>query len=74
MLAKHCVSMAHLGYGFTRWQIIDMAKNMCEAVGKDRELTKHWFYGFLNGFPDLKMVQPKKRENSRDDAENVEML
>ena len=26
MLAEHCVSMAYLGYGFTRWQMIDMAK------------------------------------------------
>ena len=60
MLAEHCVSMAHLGYGFTTFQIIDTAKNMCEAIGKDIEPTKHWFYGFLKGFPDLKMVKPKK--------------
>ena len=74
MFAEHCVSMAHLGYGFTRWQIIDTAKNMCEVVGNDSEPTKHWFYGFLSRFPDLKMTQPKKREKARDDAVNEEVL
>ena len=74
MLAEHCVSMAHLGYGFSRWQIIDMESNMCAAIGKDTEPTKHWFYGFLSRFPDLKMTQPKKREKARDDAVNIEML
>jgi hypothetical protein len=63
MLAEDCVTMAHLDYGLTRWQIIDIAKrNMCEAVGKDNEPTKYWFYGFLGRFPDLKMTHPKKRE------------
>jgi hypothetical protein len=47
---------------------------MCEAVGKDNEPTKHWFYGFLGRFPDLKMTHPKKREKARDDAVNKEML
>ena len=65
----HCVSMAHFGYGFSRWQIIDMASNMCAAIGKDTEPTKHLFYGFLSIFPDLKMTPPKKR-----DAVNFEML
>ena len=74
MLAEHCVSMAHLGYGFTRWQVLDMAKNMSEAVGKDTEPTKHWFYGFLTRFPELKMVHPKKREKARDEAVNQETL
>ncbi|KAJ8320359.1 hypothetical protein KUTeg_001946 [Tegillarca granosa] len=27
-LAEHCISMAHLAYGFARWQILDMAKNV----------------------------------------------
>ena len=70
MLAEHCVSMAHLGYGFSRWQVLEMAKNMSEAVGRDSEPTKHWFYSFLNRFPELKMIHPKKRDKARDDAVN----
>ena len=64
-LAEHCIHMAHIGYGMTRWQILDMAKNMCEVTGKKNSPTKHWFYGFLKRFPELKMVNPKKREKSR---------
>ena len=74
MLAEHCVSMAHLGYGFTRWQVLEMAKNMSDAIGKPCELTKHWFYGFLRRFPDLKMTHPKKREQARDAAVSEKML
>ena len=70
MLAELCVSMAHLGYGFSRWQVLEMAKNMSEAVGRDSEPTKHWFYSFLNRFLELKMIHPKKRDKARDDAVN----
>ncbi|XP_033725380.1 uncharacterized protein LOC117315340 [Pecten maximus] len=75
LLADHCIGMAHLGYGFTRWQIIEMAKNMCEVVGKENiEPTKHWFYGFLVRFPELSMVKPKKREVVRDKAVTSDIL
>ena len=60
-----------------RWltlEIIDMASNMCAAIGKDIEHTKHWFYDFVSRFPDLKMAKPKNTEKSRDDAVNQEML
>lgn len=62
MLAQHCISMAHLGYGFTGWQVLEMAGNMCEAIGKD------------SGFSELKMTHPKKMEKTRDDAVNEKML
>ena len=68
LLAEHCVAMAHIGYGFSRWQVLEMAKNMSEAIGGDSEPTKNWFYSFLNNFPELKMVHPKKREKAQDDA------
>ncbi|XP_033728930.1 uncharacterized protein LOC117318038 [Pecten maximus] len=75
LLADHCIGMAHLGYGFTRWQIIEMAKNMCEVVGKENiEPSKHWFYGFLGRFPELSMVKPKKKEVARDKAVTSDML
>ena len=65
-LAEHCNKMAHIGYGYTRWQIMDMAKNMCMVTGKEgKEPSKHWFYGFLKRFNDIKMVNPKKRERSQ---------
>ncbi|KAH3856024.1 hypothetical protein DPMN_098604 [Dreissena polymorpha] len=74
ILSQHCVSMAHLGYGFSRWQILDMALNMAVALGIENEPTKHWFYGFLKRFPDVNMVHPAKREKARDAAVTNEMI
>ena len=73
-LAEHCVTMAHLGYGYTRWQVLEMAKNMCEVLGKEITPTKHWFYGFLGRFPEVGRVKPKKRDRVRDEAVTEEML
>ena len=45
-LVEHYIKMVHIGYGYTRWQIVDMAKNMCMVTGKEgKEPSKHWFYG-----------------------------
>ncbi|KAH3873370.1 hypothetical protein DPMN_036604 [Dreissena polymorpha] len=48
---KFCPSIVFpwltLGMFFSRWQILDMAKNMVCALGIENEPTKHWFYGFL---------------------------
>ena len=74
MLAEHCISMAHLGFGFSRWQVLEIAQNMSEAVGRSREPTKHWFYRFLDRFLDLKMIHPKTRDKARDDAINEDTL
>ena len=41
MLAEHRVSMAHLRYGFSRWQIIDMASNPASILRKST-LTGRW--------------------------------
>ena len=55
LLAEHCVAMANIDYGFSSWQILEMAKNMKEAIGGDGE--PH----FLTRFLEIKMVHPKKR-------------
>lgn len=67
-LAQHCIGMAERGYGYTRWQIIEMAKGMASLKGCTFCPTKHWFYGFLGRFPQIKMVKPKKREKVRNDV------
>lgn len=70
-LAQHCIEMAERGYGYTRWQIIEIARNMSTAKEKNLTPTKHWFYSFLGRFPQVKMVQPKKREKVRSDVTNL---
>ena len=64
-LAQHCNYMADRGYGYARWQILEIAGNMSKAKGMNFKLTKHWFYGFLKINPQAKMVNPKKREKVR---------
>lgn len=67
-LAQHCVDIADIGYCYARWQIIDLAQIVLSSKGINVTLTKHWFYGFLNRFPQVKMVKPKKREKVRNDV------
>jgi hypothetical protein len=57
--------MADRGYGYARWQILEIAGNMSKAKGMNVKLTKHWFYVFLKRNPQVKMVNPKKREKVR---------
>ena len=66
-LANHCIKMSRLGYGYTAWQIIDMAVNMARLVNAKRIPGTDWFYkGFMARHPDLKMVNPRKREKARE--------
>ena len=73
-LADHCIRMASLGYGYARWQVIEIAENMATYTGRQVKPTKHWFYGFINRFPDLKMINPKKREKCRADSVSAEVV
>ena len=62
LLANHCIKMANLGYGLSRWQIIEMARNMANELGSTTVPTHRWFYKFINRFKELKMKTPTKRE------------
>ena len=53
--------MASLGYGLARWQVLELAKNMAEAIDIENEPTPTWFLRFKKRFPMMKMTQPKKR-------------
>ena len=64
-LADHCRNMARLGYGYCRWQVLEMAGNMAKQTGRDIEPKKDWYYNFIKRCPDLSIQKPKKREISR---------
>ena len=64
-LAEHCMKMADRGYGYAKWQILELAANMSKAKDKDFTPTKHWFYGFIKRNPQVKMIKAKKREQAR---------
>ena len=67
-LAQHCVDIADKGYGYCKWQIMELAHNMETVKGTNMTPTKHSFYGYLSRFPQVKMVKPKKREKVRNDV------
>ena len=69
-LAEHFTLMARMGYGMTRWQVVEMAKNTCEKNGMKNRPTKHWFYGFLKRFPEVKIMNSNKREKVTDETIN----
>lgn len=66
-LADHCIRMASLRYGYARWQVIEIAANMTTMTGRSMTPTKHWF-------PDLEMINPKKRENCRADSVSSDVV
>ncbi|XP_046550978.1 MFS-type transporter clz9-like isoform X1 [Haliotis rubra] len=63
-LASYCIKMANIGYGFSRWQVIDLAVNMNKILQRDFNPTKHWFYGFLSRYPEITVVNAKKRDDA----------
>ena len=71
LLIKHCRSMAALGYGYTAWQVIDLAQNMAllmdpQNKNRSRLPGKAWFYyHFTKRHPEFKSIKPKKRTASK---------
>lgn len=65
MLANHCIHLAELGYGLARWQVIEVAKNMTEAIGVKRVPDACWFKKFVKRFPTLKLKQPAKTTKAK---------
>jgi len=59
-LAQHCVDMADKRYGYCKWQIMEPAHNMATLKGINITPTKHWFYGYLSRFPQVKIRQYNK--------------
>ena len=65
---EHLKQMASMGYGLTRSQTILLASEYAISVGKrtvDNMLTKHWLYGFLGRWPELKTVKPSSLDSYR---------
>ncbi|XP_053374917.1 uncharacterized protein LOC123533097 [Mercenaria mercenaria] len=69
-LADHCAFMAQMGYGYTKWQVLDIAMELAKASGvsdkfRNDKPSKHWFNGFVNRFPHMIMRKPQKLERVR---------
>ena len=70
-LGNHLQKMASFGYGLSRSQTISLASEYAVSVGRrssEKPLTKHWLYGFLSRWPNLKVVKPSSLSHYRAQA------
>ena len=65
-LANHCVRLSALGYGLSRWQVLNLAKNMARDLELDLEpRSNSWYRKFLKRFPELKTKKPKALDKGK---------
>lgn len=67
-LATYLRTMGEIGYGYSRQETINLASDYAFHFGirdKNHPLSQRWFYGFLNRWPDLKLVKPRSLEIAR---------
>ena len=64
-LVDHLKSVATLGYGYTRQEVVDIASDFAVQLKKstvDNLFSMRWFYSFLNRWPELHVIKPRGLE------------
>lgn len=67
-LVEHIKNMAELGYGFTITEIVDKASDYAVYLKKrtrDKPLSTRWFKGFMERWPELRVIKPRALTNYR---------
>ncbi|XP_041484938.1 uncharacterized protein LOC121431436 [Lytechinus variegatus] len=70
-LVEHLHKLSSYGYGLTKTQVIHLATNMADELGrregkaKGRLLSDTWYRLFRQRWPDLRLVAPSKLQMSR---------
>ena len=80
LLVEHIKTMANLGYGYTRSEVVELASKFAVDIGKREEgsdlLTMPWYYNFMKRWPELHNVKPQSlselraRAASKDSIDN----
>ncbi|XP_071499248.1 uncharacterized protein [Diadema antillarum] len=79
-LVDHLKKLASYGYGLTRTQVIHLATDMADSLGrrpiemKGRLLSKKWFQLFMRRWPSLNLTSPRRLEMNRAKATTKEVL
>lgn len=76
-LCQHLKDLAAVGYGYTRAEVINLASDYAISLGKrttDHPLTKKWFYGFMDRWPELKVNRPSSLSEQRAKCTNEESV
>lgn len=77
VFVEHIKSMAKLGYGYSRGELIDQASNYAVFVGKRDQghpLSDRWYRGFMDRWPELKLVKPRSLVQYRAQATSEETV
>ena len=67
-LVNHLQAVAKYGYGYTRQEVVDIASDYSNQLGKrasTNPLTINWFRGFIQRWPELRVIKPKALELQR---------
>lgn len=80
LLVEHIKTMANLGYGYTRSEVVELTSKFAVDIGKREEgsdlLTMPWYYNFMKRWPELHNVKPQSlselraRAASKDSIDN----
>ena len=67
-LCTHIKSLAEVGYGYTRSEVIHLASDYAVSLGKraaDQPFSLQWYYDFMGRWPELKLVRPSSLSEQR---------
>ena len=76
-IVEHVKSMAEIGYGYTRAEVIHLASDYAIDVGlrdAKKPLTTKWYYNFLKRWPELHTVKPSGLSQLRAKAASPECI
>jgi hypothetical protein len=67
-IVQHVKTMVSYGYGYTRHDVTDIATDYTHTINRkprNEVLTLRWFEGFMNRWPELKVLTPCSLEIAR---------
>ena len=73
----HLKSMASVGYGYTRSEVVNMASEYAVSLHKrdrDHPFSLKWFRNFMKRWPELNVTKPRSLSMARAKATNMETV
>ena len=77
LLVEHIKSMAEIGYGYTRAEVVQLASDYAHDTGKKGEeshISQGWYYHFLKRWPELHAIKPSSLSELRAKAASTECV
>ena len=77
LIVEHLKTMAAYGYGYTRQEVVDIATQYANILGKrsrDNPMSLKWMRGFLNRWPELRVLNPRSKGQIHNFSNNREIF